>query len=168
MKKGFTLIETLIYLAILATVFVLFTNIILSVNRSYAVIGETQMLDSAAIIAMDRMTREVREATSVDSVNSIFNSNPGALSVNQVDQNNNTSNVIFRVNNRRLSMVRDGQNTGELLPLGVGVSSLVFVSINNASSKAVKIEMELTGNYGSVVKTQKYYSTVILRGSYKI
>ncbi|MBI3632223.1 MAG: hypothetical protein HY225_02135, partial [Candidatus Vogelbacteria bacterium] len=54
-----------------------------------------------------------------------------------------------------------------LIPTGVAVRSLIFYLIDTGSSKAVKVEMQLGETKGGVVRYANYYSTVILRGSYK-
>ncbi len=167
MKKGFSLIELLIYIAIISMVFGLFTQIVLSVSKSYAEIAVIRNLDTGAISAMERITREVRASSSIDAANTVLGTSPGVLSLNQVDSNGTRSTVLFKTNNQNIQMKRDGNDQGTFLPSGVAVSSLVFSSINSGNSSAVKILMQLVGTSGKITRTKNYYNTIILRGSYQ-
>ena len=167
MKRGFSLIEMLIYLSILGAIFTLFTNSLLAISRSYAVLKKLTALDSGAIASMERITREIREATSVDLTQSTLGSNPGVLVLNQVDSFGSTSKLKFSLTNQVLHIARDSTDQGVLLPSSITAPLLIFYSLDSGISKAVKIEMQLRDSEGGATRNQSYYSTVILRGSYK-
>ncbi len=167
MKNGSSLIETMVYVAVLAMVFGVFTSLVLAVNRSYAQIAIIRNLDIAGITVMERITREIRDSSSIDTPNSTFGSTPGILSLKQTDQNGIVSNIIFKVTGQNIQIKVDGVDQGTLLPSGVTVPSLIFRSIDSGKSKAVKIEIQLVAQAGNITRTQNYYATIILRGSYK-
>ncbi|MDO8493029.1 MAG: prepilin-type N-terminal cleavage/methylation domain-containing protein [bacterium] len=157
MKRGFTLIEVMIYIAMIALIFTVFTGMVLAVNKSYTKIAILRNMDIAGITTMERMTREIRGGTSVDAIGF------GVLSLNQLN-----SKISFATTTENNIQVRiDDVDQGTLLPSGVTVSSLIFRQIDTGRSIGVKIEMLLAGKVGNATSSEFYYSTVILRGSYK-
>ena len=167
MKRGFSLFEMLIYVSILSAVLVLFVNSLLAINRSYAVVRAEMTLDNGAISSMERITRGIREATSIDLVQSVFGVNPSILVLNILDTVGNTSKMTLSLINQTLHISKDGVDQGVLLPSTVTVPKLIFYSLDSVSSKAVKIEIQLENKETGVTRRNSYYSTVILRGSYK-
>lgn len=167
MKKGFSLIEVIVYIAVLVLVFGLFTNIILSVNRSYARLSAHRNMDIAAITSMERISRAIRSASSVVVGQSTLGSNPGMLSLNQVDSGGNSINTLFQVADQNIRIRVNDTDQGVLLPSGVSVSRLIFSLIDSGRSQAVRVEMQLTGGWGNSTTTENYYSTEVLRGSYE-
>ena len=166
MKKGLSLIETLICLAILSVTFLLFTNVIMSMSRSYISLRTVRNLDLAAINTMDIMTREIRNASSVDA-SSILNTNPGTLVLNDVDSSGNITQKTFTIVSQQVHIKSGVVDNGSLDPTPITVPNLIFRSFSGGVSSAVKIEMTLEDKEGNATRDQKYYSTIILRGSYK-
>ena len=164
--RGFSLIETLVYIAVLSLVSTLFVNTLLAMNRSYAVLETVMMLDRAATAGMERMTREIRAATDVDTLQSTLGVSPGVLTVNQIDETGAVSRAAFSILNEVLHISRDGVDQGSLLPPRIAAESLIFRLIDSGKSKAVKIEMRLLSVAGRT-RSESYYTTVILRGSYR-
>lgn len=145
MQKGTTLIETVIYISILVVIFGIFTSLVLSVSKSYLQLSVERNRDMAAISVMERITREIRASSSADV------STPGVLVLG------NTSFATTSSQNIQISV--DNVDQGTLLPTGITVSRLIFDLVDSGRSKAVKMEMRLSG--------QTYYSTIILRGTYR-
>ncbi len=161
-KRGFTLIEALIYIAILSAVFVMFVNALLAINKSFAVIRTIMTQNAAAVSSMERMTREIRGSVSVDAA-SVLGANPGTLILNQADG----SKITFLLINQSLHLELGGVDQGALLPASVTIPRLVFYKLDSGVSTAVKIEMQIQDKESGVTRAGSYYDTVILRGSYK-
>ncbi len=80
-QKGFTMIEVLVYvtlLAIISLVVLLFINQLLGVNETTRRTRES--LDNARR-ALETITQEIRHADSIYTPTSTFGSNPGQLSL---------------------------------------------------------------------------------------
>lgn len=167
MKRGFSLIEAVVYIAMLSAVLVLFAGIVLAVSGSYAKHAVLRSMDVAGITAMERMTREIRGASSVDAAGSTLGVTPGVLSLNRALPAGGSSKISFQVTGQNIQVKVDNADQGTLLPPEVTVSSLIFRQIDSGKSQAVKIEMSLAGSIGNATSSGSYYSTVILRGSYK-
>ncbi len=133
---------------------------ILAVSTSYKNVKELRAIESSVMISMDRMISEIRNAVSIDSANSTFNSNPGQLSLI-----NGTSSKRFYVSNNRIMINEDGL-VGPLTGSDISIVSLVFRSIATTTASAVKIELSLRNVASSTSLTENFYMTATLRGSY--
>jgi len=159
-SKGFTLVETLIYLGLFVMLIIVIIDSISAISTSYKNIKELRAIESSAMASMDRMISEIRNANSVDTADTTFNSNPGQLSLI-----NGTSTRKFYVLNNRLMINEDG-SIGPLTGSDIKVTSLIFRSIATTTSSAVKIELSLRNVASSTSLTENFYMTATLRGSY--
>lgn len=165
-RRGFTIIETLVYLSILALMLVAVVAVLLNMSRVYNTLTSNRTLNASAVASMERIVREIRQANSIDVANSIFNVNPGKLVLNTTDENGAVTTVEFSVSNGLLAIKQGGNTLGPLNLSSTTVDSLVFRQISTAVSDAVKVELVLTSSYLASSKTERFYSTAILRGSY--
>lgn len=165
-KLGFTLVEMIIYVAFFAMLSVLAINATIMVMRSFYTLRITQSISQSATTAMERMSREIRNAYSVDTINSTFTTSPGRLTLLTKDDLGALTTVEFYVTaGNQINMKIGGVDQGSLLTRTVTVTELIYYYIYNANSKAIKIEMTLTDNRSGISKTVKYYDTIVLRGS---
>lgn len=163
---GFTLVEMLVYVAILAVIFVLAINITLAMMRAFTDIRVSRDINNAATVALERITRETRAAYDIDGAQSTFGTHPGRLTLLTKDAAGSNTSVEFFVSGSTLRIKEGGVDRGALTPQRVVVDNLVFYSLTGVRSKAVKIEMQITGTRGNVSKTRSFYVTAVLRGSY--
>lgn len=157
MKSGYTLIEIVIYIAVLAMISIIVVNSFIVSLSSSKIAFSKRNLQEAGINIIERMTREIRDAGDIVDANSIFDNNPGAIEVDG-------ANIIkFNINSGSLDMYKDDVLYGSLSGPKVTVSSLVFRKIVTPTSEAVKIELVLMDSLG---RSANFYNTVVLRGSY--
>ncbi len=165
MKRGYTLLEAIIYIAILAMLTVTFINLLFTMVKSYTEFRLTRNITASASLVMERIVREIRQATSVD-LTSTLGSHPGRLLLNTTDGNGAATTRDFYLTLGTL-MVKEGSGAAaSTTAKSVSVDNLVFRQINTANSSAIKIEMTLTAKRGEVSRTEKFYNTAVLRGSY--
>lgn len=162
--RGFTLIEILFYAAIFAVVSVLVIDIILLMARTTKQIKAGRDLNSAAVSAMERMTREIKLADDLGILESSFGTSSGKLVLNSIDfETQASATIAFYLDGNSLVMQENSSASVPLTSPKVKINSLVFRQAeNSAKSKAVKIELEITT--GS--RTEKFYDSAILRRSY--
>lgn len=155
MKKttGFTLIETIIYAAILAIILEISAISFLILSRSFLNIRLVSRINAAAETAIERMAREIRQANDFDQ-----SASPGVLKLKTVNSSGAPTIITFFLDGVRL-MIQEGSSTPEnLTSFEIETSRLVFYQINTLKSKAIKTEIEMAG--------KKFYETIVLRGSY--
>ncbi|MDP6387975.1 MAG: type II secretion system protein [Candidatus Pacebacteria bacterium] len=160
-KAGFSLIELLVYIAIIAAMMTLVINILLSSSKSYNDLKLSRNINNSAITSLERMTREIKASDYIDISNSVFDANPGRLTVK-----NATTTSEFYLDGNTLKVKENGIHAGALTHNEASVDNLVFRTADNGTSKGVKIEMTLSSSYRNLSKTKKFYSFGVLRNSY--
>ena len=165
-KKGFTLIEMIIYVFFVGTFSVLALNGVFQATEVFADFRITRNLNSTAEVILDRVTREVRQAYDVDQVESSFGTHPGKLTLKTTDSSDVDTTVEFYMDGDNVKIKEGGVDHGLLGSSDVAVDIFVFDFISNVNSKAVKTRVQLTAQRGSLQKTKTFYATTILRGSY--
>lgn len=165
-EKGFSLVEMLIYIFILTIILAVVTNSIYSLSKSYRSIRSADTLEASAMSSLDRIVREIHDATSVDTALSTLDTSPGVLMLNTTDEAGVATTIKFLVTSQALRVQEAGVDVGPLTDSSARVTSLIFRSITTAQSKAVKVEMTIESGVGSSYKSRNFYSTAVLRGSY--
>jgi Tfp pilus assembly protein PilW len=161
-KKGFSLVEMLIYLGLLTLVFLIIIATILSFTSSYRTLAALRSLDHSATGALERITRDIRNATSVDTVNSTFLSNPGVLVLTTTQGGVSTTTRLY-VETNVLKVNVNNVLVGPLTTSDVAVTNLVYTLSTSTYSRAIKIDMTLQATNGPVVQTKTYHSTIVLK-----
>ena len=80
--SGMTLLETVIYISLLAVISVAVVNVFLSETSAWARARAERDSTDAAKLALERITHEIRLASSVDTGQSVLGSHPGKLVLN--------------------------------------------------------------------------------------
>ncbi len=165
--RGFTLVESMVYMALLVVLFAGIVQAVVLLSSSYRSVRSVRSVESSAIQAIDRMTREIRNATAIEASQTTFNNSPGSLALITTDGAGNPLNLRFHVQGGRLMLQENGVNLGPITSSDVSVTSLVFRSFSTTTSSAVKIELNLSSASTSLYNVnEKFYTTSVLRGSY--
>lgn len=167
-SRGVSLVEILIYIAIMTMFLILIVNAVQSFARVYRSMHSAQNVELSAETALERLTRETRDATGVDSGQSTLGSSPGILFLNTTDDAGVATTVKFFLADQSLHVSVNGIDQGPLTASTVRVTNLVFRLITTTKSKAVKMELTLESGSGSDYRSKLFYSTVVLRGSYPL
>lgn len=164
--RGFSLLETLFYVAILALSLLAVMQTLAVVTRSYAVFRAAGRIERDAALSLERMMREIRDANDIAAAGSAFGAHPGRLLLNTTTAAGAARAVEFYVNSGALSLKEDGVISGPLTSGNTTVSNLVFRNIATARSKGVKIEMTISSGSGAAARSENFYATAVLRNSY--
>jgi len=160
-QKGFSLLEMLIYVSILSLLLVVVIGVLTSVARSYDTLKISKTLNHAAIVSLERITREVRNASGVQTGQSIFGSSPGRLYLSS-----GVDTVDFYISEGMLMINKNGAFEGPLTSPDVSIIDLVFNYSTTTRSEFVTVNMTLQSGTSTKMRTEKFYSTIVLRGSY--
>jgi type II secretory pathway component PulJ len=163
-NKGFSLVEMLVYISVLTIIFVVIVETLLSFTSSYHRLAALRSLDHTATDSLERVTRDIRNATSIDAVNSVFGGTAGALSV-VATQNSISTTTKFYLASQALDVNVNGTLVGPLTNTNVAVTALTFTSLTSTNSTAVKVDMTLAATDGPLTVSKIYHSTIILKGS---
>ena len=157
---GFTLVEMLVYIALLGLILTVLINITLSFSKSYEQIGALRAADQSALTAMERMIRDIHSAAAIDTGLSVFGTSPGVLVLT-----NDTITTRFYVVDGEVRVDVGGAYLGPLSLSSAEVTNLVFTHLTTEETQAIKIEMTVEGRKGGVVKTKTYRTTATLKES---
>ena len=166
-KAGFTLLEIVIYVGILGIISVLVINSILATSTSFAKSRVKRNLNAHAGEAVERILREVRLASGVNTGASTLGSHPGRLVLNTVVSPTNSTAITreFFLSGSALILRETGTNDIHLTS-DIDVTNLIFRRITTPNSQAVRIEVAAEDGVAKIKSSVNYYGTAILRGSY--
>ncbi|MEK7148440.1 MAG: hypothetical protein AAB770_00815 [Patescibacteria group bacterium] len=164
--SGFTLVEMIIYVAFFAVLSILALNATILAMKSFYTIRIAQGVSQSATTALERMSREIRNAYDINETNSTFATSTGRLTLRTKDSLGANTTIEFYVDGaNKLNMKIGGVENGPLFTKTVTLTNLVFRLITTGNSKAIKIEMALSDSRSNTVKLVKFYDTIVLRGS---
>ncbi|KKU81900.1 MAG: hypothetical protein UY07_C0007G0054 [Parcubacteria group bacterium GW2011_GWA1_47_8] len=162
---GFTLIEMVIYAAILGIIGVLAINSTLLMTRAFTDLRVSRDLNSSATALFERITRDVRGAYDINAA-STFGTNPGRLTLDTRDAAGTTTTVEFYVENGLVKIREGGVAQGAIMTSSTSVTSFIVRQLANTNTKAVKVEATISATRANITKTRNFYTTVVLRGTY--
>lgn len=160
-KRGYSLMEAVVYITILATIAVFTVNTILITTKAFAAARNLRNVHASAEAALERITREIRFAENVNTASSVFDINPGVLTLVSIDPTTEAPQTITLALTNNAVTIQKGSGIPEDLTSGrASVTNLIFRHLVSAgtTSEAVKVELE--------VNSKKFYDTIILRRSY--
>lgn len=164
--RGFTLVEMIVYVAILGIIAVLSINATLAMTQAFSNLRVSRDLNSSATALFERLTRDVRGAYDIDTVQSTFNTNPGRLTLNTKDSGGANTTVEFYVENGLVKIKEGGVAQGAIMTTSTSVTNFVVRQLLNTNTKAVKVEATISATRGNITKTRNFYTTIVLRGTY--
>lgn len=166
-SSGFTIIEILLYCALFITISAMLIGSLLGMMRGYnGTRINNDLLDSGQV-AMERMTREIRGAVSVNTGSSTFATSPGVLVLNSLDSGGSAKTVRFGLSSGVLQITDSTDGTArDLTGSKITVTSLVFRNVVTTNDTAVRVEMTLQSNRSGTGKSITLYNTIVLRGGY--
>jgi len=163
---GFTLIETLVYAGLVAILLLVIVQVSFAVATSHKRSRAYLDINSAALSAFGRFSRDIRRATAVDSIASTLGASSGKL-VLQMKRDDGTNDVTtLYLSDEKVKTEENGTQLGDLTPSNMAVSNLTFRLFQVASTSAVRVEMTVAPQDATGVPALNFYGTYVLRGSY--
>lgn len=167
-QKGYTLVELLIVIFISTLLMIALSQAMNSLYTTYRNIDTLRQIESGAISILDRLTREIKNSTSIDLSNSVLDSDNGKLSLNVASSTGSYNTRIYATSSR-LYISRNGVELGPLSPSDIKVSLVNYsmISSSNNTATGIRVELVLQAPTGSPTNWSKtFYATAIMRGTY--
>ena len=163
-KKGFSLVETLIYIGLMSVLLGSLFYLINSASVTYLSLKSSRDIERSAINIMESIDTQANLSSKIDITNTSFDNATGSISLLSFDSlGNSTSTKIYLFNNQ----VMLSQNKVVLGPLGlsdVRVTSLIVRNLSTSTTDAFKVELTLDNATSSnTYLLEKFYNTYILR-----
>lgn len=167
---GMTLIEILVYVALLGMIAVFVSNSLIYLANTYQQARAEREVVSNARLAMETVERTVAQATSVYPPTSRFNQDLGQLSLATTvgtDANHATAYADFYVDNGRLYSRPEGQGEIPISAASVKVNRFYLERImQGLGREAVKVTLQVSYARAHSSSTITLNSTTALRGNY--
>lgn len=164
-NRGFSLVEIIIYTAILVGVVFFVVQSIIGLYKSHSLVILNRDIEYSAESSMDKILNEIREASSVNKAGSVFNTSPGTLSLSGVKSGTSYT-IVFTAQNNAAVFSKDGGANIPLTASDVSLDSLIFKFASTTNSSAVKVDLTVSGSKGGYSKSISLSGFAILRGSY--
>lgn len=162
-SQGFSLVEMLIYIFILVLLLSVIMNIVISSINSGRVIKVSRDIEDSALLSLERISREVRQASSVDLDSSVLGSSPGILVLEGLDINDNPRTVEFYLSSGSLFLKENGVELGALTQAEVEVTDLTFHLFSGPNSQGIRTEITLESGTSTSFSSDNFYSSTLLR-----
>lgn len=159
-QKGFSIIELIVYLAVLSAISILAVGTLLSLSQSYISVIVSRNIHSAAAASLELMGREIRASSNIHA-SSTLGLHPGLLSL---DRSGTTTE--FFLASTTLRVRENGDDIGALTNEDAEVTNLVFYQLDNGTSKGIRIELEITSSARGFTRVERFYDFIVLRRSY--
>jgi hypothetical protein len=158
-KNGYAILELLFYISFFVVLSLTVIKTLITMASSFRETAvETELIQSGTIL--EKMSREIRSAYNLDSVGA------NDLIFEVRDNNGVTKTEEFVLSGSDLQFFENGVLTGDLNTPKIMITELNFLQITTAKSKAIKISLALRSTDDTSDNTQRFYDTIVLRGSY--
>ncbi|MCA9363812.1 type II secretion system protein [Candidatus Kaiserbacteria bacterium] len=157
--KGFSLIEVIVYIAVLVLLSSAAVTTLLSFDTALLRNKTERVLTNAATVALERMEHDMRDALTADTTVS------GQLTLTSPD-----ATTVFSTDSGQLVLEVDGVDQGPLTPSDVTVDSVTFtryISAGELDTEMVRVALTLSIETHAASLTETYYVSAILRNSYE-
>jgi len=163
--KGFTLIEVILYIAIMAImggVFFSYGWNIVSARIKSATVRETF---ESAVLVSERLKRELRSATDIDQEHSAFNESPGKIVFTTLD-----GEVTFESSGDKVSIKREGEEAQFLHSDFVRIRNFLLTRQISGDDKIQYVGFSFTAEayYPAAGERYEYQFSVPMRGGVEI
>lgn len=167
-NKGFTFVELLIYIGFLSMFLTVMINCVVLFTRSWSTIRANRNLNTAAVSLMERMTRDIRNATALNVASSNFGVSTSTLSITTKDDVGSFVTTSYRLDTstKKVMLLQNGVE-GPLTPATASVDSFVLYRFTTAQADGIRIQATITGRDHGKTATQTFYTTALLRGQYR-
>lgn len=163
---GFSLIEMLFYVALLSLSLIMVIHTLVILVRSHGVQKAGGQIEEEASLALDRMLREIRDASSIDDAGSTLGTTNGKLLLTTTTVDGTLRTVEFSLGGGKLYLKEDGGAQSLLAGGKTTISGLTFKKVSTAHSQGATIDLAISGGTGSSSRTEHFYATAVLRDSY--
>ncbi len=167
-KRGMTLVETLIYAALLVILLASIVQAVLLLTTHYRAVRNTRDIEDSAIAVLDRLVREARNADEISASSTPSGTNPSILALTVRDSaTGNSTTTQFSVSDGRMVLHVNDVYQGPLTKGSVIVLGFQINQIVTSRSTALRVQLSLQSDQATpAVITKNFYDTVVLRGSY--
>jgi Tfp pilus assembly protein PilW len=160
-QHGFSLVEMLVYVAVVVFVAGALISTFLSLNTVLLRNRTERELAESARASLERIERDIRNADSINTALSTLGSNPGVLVLTGTG-----TTTKFYVSSSTLMLNVNGVDLGPLTSDAVTVRSIVFNRYVGTTTDLVRVTLTLSAVSKAASTTRTFYTSAVVRGTY--
>lgn len=160
-QSGFSLIEMLVYIALLLVITVAGVSTMLSFNEQIVQLRLHRLVTETANVALERIGRETLSSETVDLTMSILNDRIGALGLTRT-----SGDITFTRVGTRIDFTDEAGDTVPITDDGVAVTGFWVYRYDVGVTEFVRVALEVTATSSGRSVAETFYSGIVLRGSY--
>lgn len=164
--RGVSLIETVVYVVLFGILSMVVVQSLITATRSFNELRIDRDINDSAITVMERLTREIKNAQSIDMGVSQFGVSSSILKLNTTDTVGAPMTVQFSLSGGDLHVWENGADKGQLNSVRTTVDAFVLRLIANGNSVTVKIDLFVSGTRGPTTKQEIFYNSATTRDAY--
>ncbi len=167
-NHGFTLIETIVYVTILALISVVAVRLVLAVSINTAEIRSERKIISNGELALETLIREIRQASAIAISPSVLGTSPGTLVLTTIASPGSSVAVTrtFSLSGSRLSRQDDSNPSEFITSSDVSITQLTFWHAATTTSSLITIQLTLEAGQGRFKESKSFYGSAVLRSGY--
>lgn len=142
--QGSTLIEIMIYVAIIGLVVVSFIQFSVSISNSRGKVYVEQEVQANARVALNLISQKIRVAKGVNTGASTFDSDPGVLSLEMADAAKNPTIFSLSADDGVLQITEGTADPVNITSDETRISNLIFTDLTATSSREhIRVQLEV-------------------------
>ncbi len=160
--RGFSLVEMLVYLALLILISVVAVSSLLSLTDTLTAYRAEKQLTSQTRGMFERIVADMRNATAVNIITSTLDTSPGTLVLEYPSET-----ITYTLSGGSVTVARDSEAPSPLNTGGVTVTALTFTRYDMATTELVRVTLSATSVLGDATVSETFTTSAVLRGSYE-
>jgi type II secretory pathway pseudopilin PulG len=166
-EDGYTLPEALVYIAVLVVLAAVSIGSLITLTRTYIELSTAHAINQSATAVLDRLVREIRFASSIDTGASTLGSSPGHLVLNTTDSAGDPTTMEFYISGGTLVVSEGGGETSPIIRETVDVPLIIFNRYVGAGGwEAVQFSVTMTSQRANANRSETFEGGAVLRGGY--
>jgi len=155
---GFTLVETLIYIAIIGGMAATFVSYSLNISGAREKTYGAQEIHANARMVLDTISKKIMAANGVNAASSTFGSDPGVLVLTMASSTLSPTVINLSTSTRALQ-IKEG--SGSAMPITGSYTRVVNLVFTNLSASSTKENIKINLTMNSASTTDVIYQNTI-------
>jgi hypothetical protein len=166
-KRGFTLVETLFYIAGMVALLVVIIFMLINSYDWYRTTVVYPRADQDGSLAISRIENDIKSGSSLNTAQNSFNTTSGSIGVTGLDSTGTSVTYYYALQGGRITYQKNGGATEYITPAYLTVTRLQFNQIDTPISTAIRTVIDITYSTKTGTTTNTYSSLSIMRNTYE-
>jgi hypothetical protein len=165
-KKGFTLVETLFYIAGLVLLLAVISMVFIYMYDWYRAVTIVPRVDQVGMTLVDKIVKDIHSSSTINPGSSSLGTTNGSISLTgSVNLVNVTKN--YSIVGNCITYQQDSGAISCISPNGITITRFYLIEVDSPISKALKFDIDISYSTKQGTTTRTYSSFAILKQSYE-